>query len=110
MGFTPLDGICMCTRSGTVDPGSMIASLGGIDVLVFTDAIGESEPKLRAQAWEAFRYCGLRINPELNDEAQPDAVVSSADSAVAIAATKGREDWQIAREAFSVFAGMAQPI
>lgn len=175
MGFTPLDGICMCTRSGTVDPGillfllrhgqgvdqlertlnkeaglaglsglpgdtrillpeaeggherarlalqvfihrlrqgigSMIASLGGIDVLAFTDAIGESEPKLRAQACEAFGYCGLRIDPELNRKAQPDAVVSAEDSAVAVAVIKGREDWQIVREAFSLFAGTTQRI
>jgi acetate kinase len=173
MGFTPLDGVCMCTRSGTIDPGillfllrhgqqadqlertlnkesglaglsglpgdtrillpeaeggheraklalqvfmhrlrqgigSMIASLGGIDVLVFTDAIGESEPKLRAQACEAFGYCGLRINPELNSNAQPDAVVSSEESAVAVAVIKGREDWQIVREAFSLFSDTAQ--
>ena len=169
MGFTPLDGICMCTRSGTIDPGillfllrhgeqtgqlertlnkesglaglsglpgdtrillpeaeggneraglalkvfvhrlrqgigSMIASLGGIDALVFTDAIGESEPKMRAQACEAFGYCGLRIDPDLNSRAQPDTVVSSADSTVAVAVIKGREDWQICKEAVALVA------
>jgi acetate kinase len=88
--------------------GSMIASLGGINVLVFTNAIGESEPKLRAQACEAFGYCGLRISPELNSKAQPDAVVSSEDSAVAVAVIKGREDWQIVREAFSLFSNPAR--
>jgi len=168
MGFTPLDGICMCTRPGSLDPGilvfllrqghsadqlerilnkesglaglsglpgdtrillpeaergnenarlalqvfihrlrqgigSMIASLGGIDVLVFTDAIGESEPKLREQACEPFRYCGLKIDSKLNAQAQPDAVVSAVDSSAAVMVIKGREDWQIVNEAFSLF-------
>ena len=119
MGFTPLDGIAMCTRSGAIDPGlmlhllrhgtdldslerilnkesglaglsgmpgdtriifpkarehdrraelamdvfihrlragigSMLASLGHLDALIFTDVIGETEPVVRE------RVCGVR--------------------------------------------------
>ncbi|MBV9492367.1 MAG: acetate/propionate family kinase, partial [Verrucomicrobia bacterium] len=168
MGFTPLDGICMCTRSGSVDPGillfllqhgdsadrierilnkesglaglsglpgdtrvllpeaarghegaalalqvfihrlrqgigAMIASLGGLDVLVFTDAIGESEPKLREEACDPFRYLGLKIDPERNNApARPDGVISAEDSTAVAMVIKGREDWQIAKEALSL--------
>ncbi len=132
MGFTPLEGLMMATRSGTVDPGillylqserglsvrdledglnrrsgllgvsgvsadlreilraagegnaaavlardmfvhrlrrelgGMIASLGGLDALVFTGGIGERSPDIRAAAALPFADLGLEIDPEKN--------------------------------------------
>ena len=36
--------------------GSMLASLGRLDVLVFTDGIGETEPAVRQGACDAFAF------------------------------------------------------
>jgi acetate kinase len=164
MGFSPLDGIAMCTRSGAIDPGiliyllqkgmkaedldrllnkqsgisglaglpgdtriiipeaekgndrarlalevfvhrlragigSMVASLGGCDVLAFTDVIGESEPSLRAAACQPFSCLGLKLNPQRNGQAKGDTEISTDDSKVRVFVIESQESWQIAQEA-----------
>ena len=141
MGFTPLDGIAMCTRSGSVDPGiliylmrqgagadelermlnkesglaglsgmpgdtrlivpaaekgdahaklafdvfihrlragigSMLASLGGLDALVFTDGISEDEPTVRLAACEPFGFAGIDLDAAKNAESPLDADIA----------------------------------
>jgi acetate kinase len=163
MGFTPLDGIAMCTRAGAIDPGliihllrhgidlntleeilnkrsglsglsglpgdtrvilpkardhdrraalaidvfihrlragigSMLASLGHLDALVFTDAIGESEPTIRSRACEAFSFLGLCLNEQLNDSSPPDTDIAASESKVRVVIVRGDENWQIAAE------------
>ena len=168
MGFTPLDGIAMCTRAGAIDPGliihllrhgtslnaleetlnkrsglsglsglpgdtrvilpkakagdpkaalainvfihrlgagigSMLASLGHLDALVFTDAIGESEPLIRSRVCEAFSFLGLRLDEQLNASSPPDTDIAAADSSVRVVIVRGDENWQIAAESFQAF-------
>ena len=164
MGFTPLDGIAMSTRSGAVDPGILIylmregATAGEIErtlnqesglkgvsglsgdtrilspraaqgdphaklaldvflhrlragigqmlaalgtpphALVFTDAIAESEPALRAAACETFAFLGLQLDAARNAASPLDADLASEKSAVRILLIASREAWQIARE------------
>jgi acetate kinase len=164
MGFTPLDGIAMCTRSGALDPGillflmrenpdidrlekmlnkesglkglsgqpgdtrilvpeagkgnqraklamdvfihrlqagigQMIASLNGRpDAIVFTDAMSEDEPSVRARACEPFRFLGVELDAEKNALSPPDTDISLPKSLVRVLIVKSREDWQIARE------------
>lgn len=164
MGFTPLDGIAMCTRSGAVDPGilihllrsgktvdeletilnkesglkglsgisgdsrvllpkvrvgdsratlawdvfvhrlragigQMLATLGDAPhAIVFTDAIGESEPALRSGACAPFAFLGLKLDESKNALSLPDTEISTPDSRVRVLIIKSRESWQIARE------------
>jgi acetate kinase len=164
MGFTPLDGIAMCTRSGAVDPGillhllrqglstddlekmlnkesglkglsglsgdtrvllpaatrgddrarlaidvfihrlqagigAMLASLGDAPhALVFTDAIGEGEPSIRAAACAPFAFLGLALDMQKNDASSLDADLATETSAIRVLLIKSREAWQIARE------------
>lgn len=174
MGFSPLDGIAMCTRSGAVDPGiliyllrkgvtvndldellneesglsglaglpgdtrvlipeavkgndrarlaldvfvhrlragigSMMASLGGCDVVVFTDVIGESEPSIRAAACEPFSFAGLRLDPKKNANASGDAEISMNGSKVRVFVIKSNETWQVAHEAAALCQGRREP-
>jgi acetate kinase len=168
MGFTPLDGLMMGSRSGAVDPsillylmreagytadkleqvlnqnsgllgvsgvsndlrlvmqaieagnaraqlalemyiqrlkqfiGSMIASLGGLDVLIFTAGVGENAANVRAGACEAFAYMGLKLDPEKNSGRPRDQVISSDDSTVNVLVIHTQEDWAIAREAWEL--------
>jgi acetate kinase len=168
MGFTPMDGIAMSTRSGTIDPGlilhllrqgtsldslerilnqqsglaglsglpgdtriifpkarqqdrraelatdvfihrlragigSMLASLGHLDALIFTDVIGETEPLVRERACAAFAFLDLRLNLELNASSPPDRDIAAADSTVRVLIIKGQENWQIAAESFEAW-------
>jgi acetate kinase len=168
MGFTPLDGIAMCTRSGAVDPGimlhllrhgtdldslektlnkqsglsglsglpgdtriifpkardndrraklamdvfihrlragigAMLASLGRLDALVFTDVIGETEPVVRQRACDAFAFLGLRLDDKLNASSPVDADIAASNSSIRVVIVKGQENWQIAAESLEAW-------
>ena len=158
MGFTPLDGLVMATRCGSVDPGlllwieehealpphevahsleycsgllgladtadmreilrrgdpdarlalevylhhlrrgiaAMTASLGGLDCVVFTGGVGEHAAQIREQAAGGLAYLGVRIDPELNAGAEPDADISTAGAAARTLVVTSREDLEIA--------------
>jgi acetate kinase len=42
--------------------GAMLASLGGLDALVFTGGVGENSSAIRAAACEAFEFLGLKLD------------------------------------------------
>lgn len=47
--------------------GAMLASLGGMDVIVFTGGIGENSPQIRQAACAPFAYAGLMLDVEKNE-------------------------------------------
>ncbi|WP_026082322.1 acetate kinase [Mastigocladopsis repens] len=168
MGFTPLDGLMMGTRSGAVDPGilihlmrqsdysvekldhvlnrasglrgisdvsndmrqireaisqgnsraqlawdiyvhrlrsymgAMLATLGGLDALVFTAGVGENNPDIRAAACEAFGFLELKLDPEKNAHQPVDVDIATPDSAVRVLVIHTEEDWEIACECWRV--------
>jgi acetate kinase len=160
MGFTPLEGVMMDTRSGSIDPGillhllekmspetlshtliyesgllgisgsssemkvllkesseraklaieiyihkltshigSMIASLQGIDTLVFTGGIGENACLIREKASNAFAFLGLSLDPLQNNLSSPeDRIISSKTSKVKVLVIHTDEAFEIASE------------
>jgi acetate kinase len=166
MGFTPLDGMMMGTRSGSVDPGillylmrqsgctvdqldhllhkesgllgisgvsgdmrqviaaadagnaraklaidlythrlrsligSMLASLGGLDALVFTAGIGENNASLRSAVCDAFGFLGLKLDVEKNCQHPVDQDIAATDSTVRVLVIHTQEDWAIAQECY----------
>lgn len=168
MGFTPLDGLMMGTRSGSVDPGilihlmrktacstddidrllnkesglqgisglsgdmrqitqaiadghsraqlaldiyihrlrscigSMLASLAGLDGLVFTAGVGENSAVVRAKTCEAFRFLGLAIDPQKNENHPVDEDIATPDSTVRIVVVHTQEDWAIAQDCWQL--------
>ena len=141
MGFTPLEGLVMATRSGSVDPGlvlwllergdvsladmghalehesgllglsgtadmrdvearadagdaaarlalevylhrlragvaSMVAALGGLDVLAFTGGVGEHSAEIRAKAAAGLAFLRVAVDPARNQAADGDADIS----------------------------------
>jgi len=172
MGFTPLEGLMMGTRSGSIDPGivihlvrhlglsaaeldrvlnkesglrgisgvsgdmrtvleamgrgdvraqlafdvyvhrlrsetgAMIASLGGLDALVFTAGVGENSPQVRTAAVEGFAFLGVKLDAAKNAQSPADTDVSMADSAVRVLVVHTQEEWEIARESFRVVGGV----
>ncbi|MBP0012705.1 MAG: acetate kinase [Roseofilum sp. SBFL] len=164
MGFTPLEGLMMGTRSGSIDPaiifylmrdrgfdvnsidrmlnkesgfkgvsglsadlrtilqamnekneraelafdlyihrlrsaiGEMLASLGGLDVLVFTAGVGENSVDVRQRACEGFEFLRLTLDVEKNANSPMDVDIATPDSAVRIYVIHTEEDWAIARQ------------
>lgn len=169
MGFTPLDGLMMGSRSGAIDPGiiihllkggdltsekldnilnrnsglkgisgvssdmrqigdaiaqgnqraqlaldiyihrlragigAMLASLGGLDALIFTAGVGENSAVVRAAACEAFGFIGLKLDGEKNQQSPVDEDIAAVDSAVRILVIHTQEDWEIARECWKLY-------
>ena len=166
MGFTPLEGLVMASRSGSVDPGlvlwlqqqgglsvdavaggleheaglqglagspdmrevlaaadrgedratlardvylhrlragiaAMAASLGGLDVLVFTGGVGEHAPAIRAGAVSGLGFLGLDIDPSRNASAVADARIDG-DGGPGILVVASREELEISRQASAV--------
>ncbi|NUN63266.1 acetate kinase [Pseudanabaena biceps] len=82
--------------------GSMLASLGGLDVLVFTAGVGENSAAVRATACEGFEFLGLKIDLEKNNQRMLDVDIAAADSSVRILVIHTQEDWEIARECWNL--------
>jgi acetate kinase len=164
MGFTPLEGLMMGTRSGSIDPGiliylvrhcgykadeldrilnkesglkgvsglsadmrdieaamhegnaraklafdiyihrlcreagGMIASLGGMDALVFTAGIGENSALVRERVCARLGFLGLRLDAQKNAASPADEDIAAASSSVRVLVVRTEEDWEIARE------------
>jgi acetate kinase len=81
-----------------VEIGAMAASLGGLDLLVFTAGIGENSPEVRAAACAKLAFLGLSLDDRKSLNAKPDAEISAPESKVQILVIRAQEDWAIARE------------
>jgi len=168
MGFTPLEGLMMNTRSGTIDPGiilyllekkqltaqeiakqlyedsgllgisgnnvfidiieksqqgdvrstlaleiylhrlnsligSMIASLQGIDALVFTAGIGENVPWIREKVCECFSFLGMKIDRSKNaSPGSEDCLISDPYSKIKVLLIHTKEAFEIAKECWKL--------
>jgi acetate kinase len=75
--------------------GSLVAALGGLDVLVFTGGIGEHAAPIRARVCQDAQWLGVRLDAEANRRGGPR--ISTDDSAVSVWAIPTDEDLMIAR-------------
>jgi acetate kinase len=167
MGFTPLEGVMMGSRSGSVDPGilffmqreksytsdqlntilnkasglkgiagsgdmrqvlqkmregdalarlafeifthrlrssigAMMASLGGLDALVFAGGIGENAAEVRSAACEAFGFLNLKLDSQKNAQSPADEDISAEGSQVCVLIVRTQEDWAIAQDCWKL--------
>ncbi|MEM6611837.1 MAG: acetate kinase [Cyanobacteria bacterium P01_C01_bin.72] len=79
--------------------GSMVASLNGIDALVFTAGVGENSAIVRARTCLGLSYLGLQLSLAANNEQPQDINIAAANSQVQILVIKTQEDWAIAQQA-----------
>jgi len=86
----------------------MIASLQGLDVLIFTGGIGENVPLLREEICRRFSFLGLKLNKAANQhKLHEDSDFSIPDSPIRLLLIHTQEEFEIAKECFKVF---TQPI
>ena len=78
--------------------GALAVSMGGVDVLSFTDRVGEGSPTLRASVCQGLECLGLQLDPQRNAANQPDSDISAGDSKARILVIHTQEELVIARE------------
>jgi acetate kinase len=164
MGFTPLEGLVMQTRSGSVDPGlllhllreegvpadelydvldrrsglaglsgtsgdirevlaaraagdraaglafgvyvhrlvteaaAMVASAGGLDVLVFTGGVGEHSPDVRSAAAQGLAHLGVEIDEAANAVLEGEGDLAATGARVRTVVVTAREDLEMERQ------------
>ena len=81
--------------------GAYVASMGGLDAVVFTGGVGQGSKAMRALALQGLDCMGIKLDDQRNREARADEIslVSSADSNVAVLVVPTDEERMIAREA-----------
>jgi acetate kinase len=162
MGYSPLEGVPMATRSGSIDPeiplhllraqllrleelehalehesgllglsgvsgdlkelqgsddpssrlalavfshrvagavAAMVASLGGLDALVFTAGIGENSAAVRADVCGRLGFLGVELDPDRNESARPDAEIAARGAPARVVVLRARADVVAARAA-----------
>lgn len=82
--------------------GAMLATLGGLDALVFTGGVGENQAQLRALACESFAFLGLKLDIAKNADSPGDTDIATADSTVRVLLINTQEDWAIATECWKL--------
>lgn len=75
--------------------GSLVAALGGLDVLVFTAGIGEHSPEIRRRICDTAAWLGITINNVSNVNGEPR--LSFPDSKITVLVIPTNEDLMIAQ-------------
>ncbi|MCP5090282.1 MAG: acetate/propionate family kinase [Gammaproteobacteria bacterium] len=88
--------------------GSLLAALGGLDVLVFTGGIGANDASTRREITEAFAWYGIEIDGRANANAA--AIVSTTESRVDVRVIPANEEAMTAIHAIRVLSGGQSPI
>jgi acetate kinase len=77
------------------EAGSLIAALGGLDLIVFTAGIGEHSPRMRAAICEGLAFAGVVIEPTRNELSE--CRITTDSSAVDVFVIPANEELPIAR-------------
>ena len=88
------------------EAGAMMASMGGLDGLVFTAGIGENAPAIRAAVAERLAWAGLVLDPSANERGGP--CISSRESRVKAWVIQTGEEEMIARHTAEVLGQQRQ--
>ena len=79
--------------------GAYLAALGGAQAIVFTGGIGENSPEIRARILKGMEWCGLRLDPALNERmVGVEGLISPPEGALRAYVIPTDEELVIARE------------
>lgn len=83
--------------------GSLSATLGGLDTLIFSGGIGEQSSIIRSRICDGLNYLGVSLDASKNDSNQFD--ISSQQSTVGIHVLQTDEALVIANEVYKIMRG-----
>ncbi|AGA09862.1 acetate/propionate family kinase [Sinorhizobium meliloti] len=83
-----------------LNAGMLAAALGGIDAFVFTAGVGENSPSIRARIVEGLAWLGAELDPAANEAGA--ALISTAESRVAVHVLQTDEELMIARHTLAL--------
>ena len=75
--------------------GAFVATLGGLDSLVFAGGIGENSPQIRSRICIGLQCFGIEIDEKLNKDNA--LVISTDNSRVKVHVIKTDEEWMMAK-------------
>ncbi|WP_108821249.1 acetate kinase [Dysgonomonas sp. Marseille-P4361] len=83
--------------------GAYAATLGGVDILMFTGGIGENAFYLREQVCKELAFLGIEIDAEKNSTIFGDeAVISTPDSKITVMIVPTDEEYMIAADTMEI--------
>ncbi|MFI3281508.1 MAG: acetate kinase [Rikenellaceae bacterium] len=83
--------------------GQYAASMGGLDMIVFTGGVGENSDALRAEACEGLEFMGVQFNYELNKGLRgKDMILSTPESKVKVMVLQTNEELVIATDTYNL--------
>jgi acetate kinase len=77
--------------------GALAAALGGLDLLVFTGAIGEHSPEVRSEICSGLEHLGVGFTPGTRGDR-----ISAEEAACAVRVVPTNENLMVARHTLSV--------
>ncbi|HNZ61900.1 MAG TPA: acetate kinase [Paludibacteraceae bacterium] len=87
--------------------GAYVASLNGVDLIVFTGGVGENQASTRQKIMKGLTYLGVEIDEEANASARgKEALISSAGSKVKVAVIPTDEEFMIASDTMKIIEEM----
>ncbi|AOA00189.1 MULTISPECIES: acetate/propionate family kinase [Carnobacterium] len=78
--------------------GSYIATMNGVDAIIFTAGIGENDIHMRKEIIDGITVFGCEMDAELNNVRSDERVISTADSKVKVLLIPTDEEVMIARD------------
>ncbi len=85
--------------------GAMAATMGGLDVLVFSGGIGQNAPEIRAEACQGLGFLGIELDDRANAEGAP--LISTARASTQVRVIPTDEELVMAGQAWAVMASMS---
>ncbi len=83
--------------------GQYAASMGGLDLIVFTGGVGENSDALRVQACQGLEFMGVQFNAELNKGLRgKDMILSTPESKVKVMVLQTNEELVIATDTYNL--------
>lgn len=99
------DALALYVRRAVREIGSMVAALGGLDLLVFTAGIGEHSAAIRARICEGLGFLDVALDVEANLANAP--VISSEGSRIVVGVEPTNEEWIVASRTDEILRGAA---
>lgn len=81
--------------------GAYVASMGGLDTVIFTGGVGQGSAVVRALALQGLECMGIKLDGKRNQDARHDEItrISTDDSKVTVLVVPTDEERMMAREA-----------